>query len=50
MYVFCLPVCLCTTHVPGAQESQKRILDPLVLELWMVVSPHVGAGYQTEPP
>ena len=29
-----------------AQEGQKRALDPLGLELQMVVSYHVGAGNQ----
>jgi hypothetical protein len=30
--------------VPGAQSGQKRELDPLELELQMVVSCFVGAG------
>lgn len=40
--------CLCaymlsTMHVPSAFEIQKKPLDSLELEIWMVV-PHVGAG------
>ena len=46
MYVwaFCLHVCLCTTYMPGAYGVQKRVLDPLELELQTVVSHHVDAG------
>lgn len=28
--------------VPGTQVGQKRVLDPLELELEMIVSHHVG--------
>lgn len=31
--MFCLPVCMCTTCVPGALGGQKRASDPLGLEL-----------------
>lgn len=37
-----LHVYLCTTCPPGALI--KRASDPLELELWMLVSHHVGAG------
>lgn len=43
MCVFCLHVCVCTTGVPGALRGQNRALDPLELELEMVV----GVGNQT---
>lgn len=33
----------CITCVPGACGGQKRAWDILELELWMVVSQHVGA-------
>jgi hypothetical protein len=39
--VFCLPVCICTTCLPSACGSQKRVASP-----WNW-SHHVGAG--TEP-
>lgn len=35
-----LRVCVC---VCGACWGQKRVLDPLELELWMVVRQYVGA-------
>lgn len=36
--MFCLQVCMCTTSRPGAQEYQKRRLNPLELES------HEGVG------
>ena len=42
--VFCLRVYLCNTCVSGAHRSQKRALDPLDLELQMVVGRHVSEG------
>lgn len=33
-----LPGCMYTTCVPGALGGQKGALDPLELELWMVVN------------
>lgn len=45
--VVCLSVCLCTVLVPGAQEGQKRVSDPLELDLQKVVNHHVSAGKQT---
>jgi hypothetical protein len=35
---------LCTTCASGPLGGQKRVLDPLKLELQTVVSCHVGAG------
>lgn len=39
---------MCTTCVPGANESQKRTLDHLDLELQMLVSYYVSAGTRTQ--
>jgi hypothetical protein len=36
-------VCRYTMCVPGAHRGQKRVLDPLALELEMVVNCHVSA-------
>lgn len=44
-YVY-LPVCLCTTYVPGMHGDQKSI-SPLEMELQMVVSHGVCAENQT---
>lgn len=41
---FLLHTCLWATFVYGALDGQKRTLDPLKLELQMVLSYHVGAG------
>lgn len=41
MWVFCLHVCLCATHVPSAGKSQKSVLDYMEAESQMVVS-HCG--------
>lgn len=38
---------MCTTSMPSALGGQKKILDPLEQELWVVVSHHVGAKNQT---
>jgi hypothetical protein len=35
-------------HMPGAVGGQKRLSDPLELELWMVVKLCVGASNQTQ--
>ena len=40
---FCLPVCLCTTCMPGVCRGQERVLKHLGLKVQMVVSYHVGA-------
>jgi hypothetical protein len=48
MCMFCLHICMSTRYVPGALEIQKRILDPLELEAWMIVSHHVTSGTWTQ--
>lgn len=35
---------VCTLYVSGAHGDQKRVLDPLELELETVMRHHVGAG------
>lgn len=40
--MFYFLVCMCTMCVPGIFRGQKRVSD-LELELWMVVTHHVGA-------
>lgn len=52
VYLFkCMSVCLhehmCTAFMPGTGRGQKRALHPLVLELQVIVSLHVGARNQT---
>lgn len=44
--VFYLHVCMCTMGMHGALKGQKRVLDLLVLELQMIVSNHMDAGYR----
>ena len=39
-------ICICTVCVTC--EGQKRVLDPLELELQMVMNQHVGARNQTQ--
>lgn len=43
MWTLYLSACMCTMYITGTQGSQKRILDPLKLELWMVVNHFVGS-------
>lgn len=38
VWAFSLHVCLCTTCMSGVHRYQKKMSDPLELELWMVVS------------
>lgn len=38
-----LHVCMCTVHTPDDCRGQERSSESLGLELWMVVSHHVGA-------
>lgn len=41
----CMSICICVYHVcSDACGDQGRVLDPLELELRMVVSPHVTTG------
>lgn len=47
VWVFYLHGCVCTTCFPSAHSGQKRVLDPLELELRMAVSHHVGSGNWT---
>lgn len=49
VWTFCLHACIYTGCVPGAQGSQKRVLDALEAELRAVVSDPVGSGNQTWP-
>lgn len=45
-YVSGCLACLYVVHhgMPGAHRGQKRVLDPLELELQTVVKHHVGTG------
>lgn len=43
-YIVCLP----SMCVPAACESQKRVSNALELQLWIVVSHHVGVGNRTQ--
>lgn len=45
--MFYLYVSLCATYMSGAYRIQKRTLDPLELELEMVVSCLVDTGSHT---
>lgn len=40
----CLHVCVFTVCVSATLESQKRVSDPLDLELEMIVSHYIGTG------
>lgn len=43
-----LPDCMSVQHdVPGTQECQKKVLNPLELGLQMIGNYSVGAGTQT---
>ena len=46
MDVGVLPACMPVFGVCSALEGQKRALDPLKLELQVIVSHHMGAGNQ----
>lgn len=43
----CLHLCMCTMCMLGTCRGQKRPLDPLDLELWMLLSHHVETGNRT---
>ena len=47
MYRYFSCICVCVPHTHSVQECQKKMSDPLELELQTVVSCHVGAGNQT---
>lgn len=47
IYMGVLPVYVFESHVCDTLKVQKRLLDPLELELKAVVNHHMGAG--TEP-
>lgn len=40
--MFCMHMCPCTPCIPGAHEGQKRVTEPLELELQTAVSHHMG--------
>ena len=40
-----LHMCVSCIHVSGTYEDQTKALDPLELELQMVLSHHVGTVY-----
>jgi hypothetical protein len=42
MYIYMYVVCICATCMPN-HRSQKKVTDPLKLELQTAVSNHVGA-------
>ena len=45
MSVFaCMHACMCTVHILGAYRGQKRVLDPLEMELQMAVNHHEVLG------
>lgn len=31
-------------YMPGGHRIQKRVLDSLEMELWMLINQHVGPG------
>lgn len=47
VWVFSLQACLCIMCVPDAFRGQKRVSDPLELQLWVAVSHYGGARKQT---
>lgn len=44
--MFCMYVCLCNTHVPGALRGQETALDSQVLKL-NSCEPHMGLDVET---
>lgn len=46
IYVFCLQLCI--MYVSGVHGGQRRVLDPLELELWTVVTHYVGTENWTQ--
>lgn len=45
--IVCLHVCLCTVCVTDAKGDQKRVVDPLEVELQIAVCHTVGARNRT---
>ena len=50
----CVPACLhvccmCVTCIPGALRGEKRVSDPLKLDLQRIVSCHMGVGLEPCP-
>lgn len=45
----CIFVCVPLTCTPGVQGGQKRLLDSLELEFWMVLNHHVVQGTDLSP-
>jgi hypothetical protein len=41
---------MCNTWMPATHAGQKNALDPLELELQMIVNHHVGAENQNHVP
>lgn len=44
VWVFCLHEFKCTMYMANAQQGQKRVMDPLELNLQVVVSYHGVLG------
>lgn len=44
----CVHVCMCPVYILEAYRCQKRVSDPVQLELQVVVNLHVNAGNQTQ--
>lgn len=47
LWVLCPTVCMCAVYVLSTHRGQKRVSDPLELDLQMAVSHYVGAGNWT---
>lgn len=43
-FVSVLPACMCTTFVPCSHRGQKKVLDPVELELRMDAIHHVESS------
>lgn len=46
LYVFCLHLCIWTICLISAYRDQESVLGPLEMELWEVMSHHMGAENQ----
>jgi hypothetical protein len=47
-YIACMYMYVCATCMPDTQRGQMKISMPLELELWIVVSYHVGVKKETK--